>query len=291
MRPFSCVCVRSVAPVSSSPGVLLHAPETNVSRETPHVRRLPQAFSRPTEAPRPRPLRPPPGPARLARAPPRAPRSHPRPRPRARVPRIPASRPPGPARRPRVFASSQPRASRALVPRSRSRPGLRLLPACPPAPLASRALALALPPRAPRVHAPRLRPAPGSAPSPRVRTPPPLAGPARLTSRLLPRNPRSRLLHPSCSPVASPFPFVALPMPGLSKSKRRQLRFYQHLHSTSTFATQQLSGRLNDRLSTFTQVTGGFSPRNNREGALTRPHEASMVILGELNSLTGINET
>lgn len=143
---------------------------------------------------------------------------------------------------------------------------------------------------------------------PRLRAlaPAPPAGPARLAFMRLacvpPRAPplarppappaqRSRLLHPSCSPVASPFPFVALPMPELSKSKRHQLRFYQHLHSTSTFATQQLSGRLNDRLSTFTQVTGGFSPRNNREGALTRPHEASMVILGELNSLTGINET
>lgn len=190
-------------------------PETNVSRETPHVRRLPQAFSRPTEAPRPRP-----GPARLAFmrlacVPPRAP--HPR----------PASAPPPP-------------------------------------------LALARPP------------------APRPSRPP---GPERPTSRPLPWNQRSRLLHPSCSPVASPFPFVALSMPGLSKSKRYQLRFYQHLHSTSTFATQQLSGRLNDRLSTFTQVTGGFSPRNNREGALTRPREASMVILGELNSLTGINET
>ena len=242
-------------------------PETNVSRETPHVRRLPQAFSRPTEAPRPRP-----GPARLAFmrlacVPPRAP--HPRPAaasPPSTEPPPPArraslaspapppaprpSRPPGPARRPRVFASAQPRASRALVPRSHP----------PPAPRASLAS-------------------------------PPLAGPERLTSRPLPRNPCSRLLHPSCPPVASPFPFVALSMLGLSKSKRHQLRFYQHLHSTSTFATQQLSGRLNDRLSAFTQVTGGFSPRNNREGALTRPHEASMVILGELNSLTGINET
>ena len=116
MRPFSCVCVRSVAPVSSSPGVLLHAPETNVSRETPHVRRLPQAFSRPTEAPRPRPLRPPPGPARLThprvRLPgPRASRScaslasrpglrilAPRPHPRLSL------APPGPARLARVPA-------------------------------------------------------------------------------------------------------------------------------------------------------------------------------------------
>lgn len=243
MRPLSCVCVRSAAPVSSSPGVLSHAPETNVSRETPHVRRLPQAFSRPIEAPRPRPLRPPPRPRILASRPhPPASRSH----------------PPGPACRPR--------APRAL-----------------PAPRVSRPRAsLALPPRAPPLARP---PAPSA--SPRV----PCPGLLLSLSPARPSAPRSRLLHPSCSPVASPFPFVALPMPGLSKSKRRQLRFYQHLHSTSTFATQQLSGRLNDRLSTFTQVTGGFSPRNNREGALTRPHEASMVILGELNSLTGINET
>lgn len=231
-------------------------PETNVSRETPHVRRLPQAFSRPTEAPRPRP-----GPARLAFmrlacVPPRAP--HPRP-----ASASPASRshPPGP------------RASLAS-------------PAPPPAPRPSRPPGPARRPRASRSHPPgpaRLACAPPRAPR--------HAGPERLTSRPLPRNPCSRLLHPSCSPVAPPFPFVALSMPGLSKSKRHQLRFYQHLHSTSTFATQQLSGRLNDRLSAFTQVTGGFSPRNNREGALTRPHEASMVILGELNSLTGINET
>lgn len=112
MRPLSCVCVRSAAPVSSSPGVLSHAPETNVSRETPHVRRLPQAFSRPIEAPRPRPLRPPPGPASSprVRTPPRLPLAPPR-------PRLPAPRP------------SRPRASRVLVPRSRSRPGLRLSPA------------------------------------------------------------------------------------------------------------------------------------------------------------------
>lgn len=136
-------------------------PETNVSRETPHVRRLPQAFSRPTEAPRPRP-----GPARLAFmrlacVPPRAPhprpasaspasRSHP-PGPRASLaspappPAPRPSRPPGPARRPRVFASSQPRASRALVPRSH-----------PPRP------------RAPRSH-PRPSPAPSA--SPRVPCP------------------------------------------------------------------------------------------------------------------------
>ena len=258
-------------------------PETNVSRETPHVRRLPQAFSRPTEAPRPRP-----GPARLAFmrlacVPPRAPhprpasaspasRSHP-PGPRASLaspappPAPRPSRPPGPARRPRASRSHPPRPARL---------------ACAP-------------PRAPRHAGPQRltsRPQPRASRlvrSPRLSHAPP--GPERLTSRPLPRNPCSRLLHPSCSPVAPPFPFVALSMPGLSKSKRHQLRFYQHLHSTSTFATQQLSGRLNDRLSAFTQVTGGFSPRNNREGALTRPHEASMVILGELNSLTGINET
>ncbi len=204
-------------------------PETNVSRETPHVRRLPQAFSRPTEAPRPRPLRLPPGPARLTH-------------PRVRLP--------------------GPRASRSCASLA-SRPGLRIL--------------------APRPH-PRLSLAPPG-PARLARVPACACAPRR------PRPPRSGLLHPSCSPVAPPFPFVALPMPGLSKSKRYQLRFYQHLHSTSTFATQQLSGRLNDRLSAFTQVTGGFSPRNNREGALTRPREASMVILGELNSLTGINET
>lgn len=201
--------------------------------------------------------------------------------------------------------AAYPRPSRAL-------PRLRALApcVCPPAPRASRTLASACRARAPRVHAPRSRPAPGSASSPRVRTPAsrshppapraslasppapaPLAGPERLTSRPLPRNPCSRLLNPICSPVASPFPFVALSMLGLSKSKRHQLRFYQHLHSTSTFATQRLSGRLNDRLSAFTQVTGGFSPRNNRVGTLTRPREASMVIFGELNSLTGINET
>lgn len=172
--------------------------------------------------------------------------------------------------------------------RSRALPRLRALaPAPPAAPAHLTSHPRFTSPRSRAPHAPsrsRSRPA-------RLACAPPLAGPERLTSRPLPRNPCSRLLNPSCSPVASPFPFVALPMPELSKSKRHQLRFYQHLHSTSTFATQRLSGRLNDRLSTFTQVTGGFSPRNNREGALTRPREASMVIFGELNSLTGINET
>ncbi len=215
MRPFSCVCVRSVAPVSSSSRVLSHT-----RKRTFHVKH-------PTFAAYPR-------------------RSRALPRLRALVPAL--------------------RASRSCASLA-SRPGLRIL---APRPHPPPPLALARPP------------------APRPSRPP---GPERPTSRPLPWNQRSRLLHPSCSPVASPFPFVALSMPGLSKSKRYQLRFYQHLHSTSTFATQQLSGRLNDRLSTFTQVTGGFSPRNNREGALTRPREASMVILGELNSLTGINET
>ncbi len=254
MRPFSCVCVRSVAPVSSSSRVLSHTRKRTFhvkhptfaayprrSRALPRLRALVPALrasrSCASLASRPglRILAPRPHPPPLARTPrTRAPRSHPRPRPRPRAPRALPAPPAGPA-------SSRP-------------PSLaRLAPSC---------LARTPRPRAPRIPAPRR-----------------------------PRPPRSGLLHPSCSPVAPPFPFVALPMPGLSKSKRRQLRFYQHLHSTSTFATQQLSGRLNDRLSTFTQVTGGFSPRNNREGALTRPHEASMVILGELNSLTGINET
>ena len=232
------------------------------------------------------------------------------PAPRASLVLRPArlARIPGPARGPACLASP-PLALPAppAGPASSRPPSLaRLAPSClarAPAP-GSASCPPARRPRSP--HAPsrsRSRPArlafmrlacvPPRAPHPRLASapPPPLAGPARLTSRLLPRNPRSRLLHPSCSPVASPFPFVALPMPGLSKSKRYQLRFYQHLHSTSTFATQQLSGRLNDRLSTFTQVTGGFSPRNNRESVLTRPREASMVSLGELNSLIGINET
>ena len=230
MRPLSCVCVRSAAPVSSSSRVLSHT-----RKRTFHVKH-------PTFAAYPR-------------------RSRALPRLRALAPAL--------------------RASRSCASLA-SRPGLRILAPRPhPPPLARTPR-----PRASRSHPPR--PARLACAPPRA---PRHAGPERLTSRPLPRNPCSRLLHPSCSPVAPPFPFVALSMPGLSKSKRHQLRFYQHLHSTSTFATQQLSGRLNDRLSAFTQVTGGFSPRNNREGALTRPHEASMVILGELNSLTGINET
>ncbi len=286
MRPLSCVCVRSAAPVSSSSRVLSHTRKRTFhvkhptfaayprrSRALPRLRALAPALrasrSCASLASRPglRILAPRPHPPPLARTPrARAPRSHPRPRPRPPAP--PA--PPGPPRRPP--AGGPPTHPRVAPPgRAPPAPRLRVLPAS-------------------RVSRPRASLAPPPAPRASLASPP-LAGPERLTSRPLPRNPCSRLLHPSCSPVAPPFPFVALSMPGLSKSKRHQLRFYQHLHSTSTFATQQLSGRLNDRLSAFTQVTGGFSPRNNREGALTRPHEASMVILGELNSLTGINET